>query len=182
MTDAEIIKALACCKSPVADCDECTIFDFGTDCQFIVIKYALDLINRQQEDIERLRSMNCAKLDTIHDLQADTNKLKEQLQDVQERYEEAQTKIEQWKEEANKYQKLWCIAVDDIETAKAEAYKEFAKKLKKEFLTLEYQFNTTRKTLPIDFVKDQIKWLLQEVSIDIIYSLVEEYEKGGEQE
>ena len=93
----------------------------------------LDLIYRQQEDIERLRSMNCAKLDTIHDLQADTNKLKEQLQDVQERYEEAQTKIEQWKEEANKYQKLWCTSVDDIETAKSEAYKEFAEKLKKRF-------------------------------------------------
>lgn len=138
----------------------------------------LDLIYRQQEDIERLRSMNCAKLDTIHDLQADTNKLKEQLQDVQERYEEAQTKIEQWKDEANKYQKLWCIAVDDIETAKSEAIQEFAKKLKKEFLTLEYQVNTTRKTLPIDFVKDQIKWLLQEISIDIIDSLVKEYEKG----
>lgn len=40
------------------------------------------------------------------------------------------TEIEQWKEEANKYQKLWCIAVDDIETAKSEAYKEFAEHLK----------------------------------------------------
>ena len=59
-----------------------------------------------------------------------------------------------------------------------EAIKEFAYRLKKEFLTLEYQVNTTRKTLPIDYVKDQIKWLLQEVSIDIIDSLVEEYEKG----
>lgn len=41
------------------------------------------------------------------------------------------TEIEQWKEEANKYQKLWCMAVDDIEKAKAEAYKEFAERLKR---------------------------------------------------
>lgn len=39
------------------------------------------------------------------------------------------TEIEQWKEEANRYQKLWCIAIDDIETAKAKAYKEFAEEL-----------------------------------------------------
>lgn len=40
------------------------------------------------------------------------------------------TEIEQWKEEANKYQKLWCIVIDDIETAKAEAYKEFAERIR----------------------------------------------------
>ena len=81
---------------------------------------ALDLIKQQRENIERLQAMNRAKLDTIHDLQADTNKLKEQLQ----------AEIEQWKEEANKYQKLWCVAVDDIETTKSEIYKEFAEHLK----------------------------------------------------
>ena len=56
MTDNEIIKALECCKSPVANCEDCTIFDFGTDCQFIVIKHALDLVNRQQKEIERLKA------------------------------------------------------------------------------------------------------------------------------
>lgn len=40
------------------------------------------------------------------------------------------TEIEQWKEEANKYQNLWCIAIDDIETAKSKAIQEFAEKSK----------------------------------------------------
>lgn len=40
------------------------------------------------------------------------------------------TEIEQWKEEANKYQNLWCIAIDDIETAKSKAVQEFAEKSK----------------------------------------------------
>ncbi len=35
--------------------------------------------------------------------------------------------IEQWKEEANRYQKLWC---EDVSTARAEAIKEFAERLK----------------------------------------------------
>ena len=29
-----------------------------------------------------------------------------------------EAEIEQWKEEANRWQKLWCIAVDDISKAK----------------------------------------------------------------
>ena len=51
--------------------------------------------------------------------------------------------IEQWKEEANRYQNLWCIATDDIFKAKSEAIKEFVEKLKeranrKFFETLDY--------------------------------------------
>lgn len=109
MADNEIIK----------DLERISLYSGFSDNVINTLLDALDLIKQQRENIERLQSMNRAKLDTIHDLQADTNKLKEQLQ----------AEIEQWKEEANKYQKLWCIAVDDIETAKSEAYKEFAEKL-----------------------------------------------------
>lgn len=38
--------------------------------------------------------------------------------------------VEQWKEEANKYQSAWCEAVKDIQTAKSEAIREFAERLK----------------------------------------------------
>lgn len=110
MTDNEIIK----------DLERISLYSGFSDDVINTLLDALDLIKQQRENIEMLQSMNRAKLDTIHDLQADTNKLKEQLQ----------AEIEQWKEEANKYQKLWCIAVDDIETAKSEAYKEFAEHLK----------------------------------------------------
>lgn len=53
-----------------------------------VAKHALNFIERQQAEIERLKSMNQAKLDTIHDLQ------------------------------------------EELSTAKAEAIKEFAERLK----------------------------------------------------
>lgn len=110
MTDNEIIK----------DLERISLYSGFSDDVINTLLDALDLIKQQRENIERLQSMNRAKLDTIHDLQADTNKLKEQLQ----------AEIEQWKEEANKYQKLWCIAIDDIEAAKSEIYKEFAEHLK----------------------------------------------------
>ena len=112
MTDNEIIKALECCKKD--DCDNCPN-DFG-NCYANLSGYSLELINRQQEEIDRLRK--------------EVNLVSIQFQDLQERYEEVQTEIEQWKEEANKYQKLWCIAIDDIEAAKSEIYKEFAEHLK----------------------------------------------------
>lgn len=114
MTDKEIIKALECCKKD--DCDNCPN-DFG-NCYANLSGYSLDLIKRKQAEIERLRK--------------EVNLVSIQFQDLQERYEEAQTEIEQWKEEANKYQKLWCIAVADMETAKSEAIQEFAEGLKEE--------------------------------------------------
>ena len=48
MTDKEIIKALECCKRD--DCDNCPN-GFG-NCYANLAGYALDLINRLQEEIE----------------------------------------------------------------------------------------------------------------------------------
>ena len=115
MTDNEIIK----------DLERISLYSGFSDNVINTLLDALDLIKQQRENIERLQSMNRAKLDTIHDLQADTNKLKEQLQ----------AEIEQWKEEANKYQKLWCIAMDDIEIAQSGAIQEFAERLKNKIKT-----------------------------------------------
>lgn len=52
------------------------------------------------------------------------------INDILPKYCKQQEEIEQWKEEANKYQNLWCTAVDDIEKVKAKAAKDFAERLK----------------------------------------------------
>ena len=139
MIDNEIIK----------DLERISLYSGFSDDVINTLLDALDLIKQQRENIERLQSMNRAKLDTIHDLQADTNKLKEQLQ----------AEIEQWKEEANKYQKLWCTAVDDIEAAKSEIYKEFAEHLK------EMWSNNYYDSPDVDFD-------------EFVDNLLKEYEKG----
>lgn len=66
MTDAEIIKAFKCCCAAKLkeDCQKlkCPFFDneiyncMNVDDENAMYRYALDLINRQKEKIERLRA------------------------------------------------------------------------------------------------------------------------------
>ena len=55
-TDEEIIKALECCSYPCCECDECPLYCCGANCSsFELHRYALDFINRQKSEIERLK-------------------------------------------------------------------------------------------------------------------------------
>lgn len=68
MTDNEIIKALECCKMFYAEhnnfhCNDCPINDCK-ECETKLFSNALDLINRQQAEIERLqKTIDKLKLD-----------------------------------------------------------------------------------------------------------------------
>ena len=54
MTDEQIIMGLKCCYLGEADCKECP-FDTFEDCNDVLMaKYVIDLIDRQQAEIERL--------------------------------------------------------------------------------------------------------------------------------
>lgn len=79
--------------------------------------------------------------------------------------------IEQWKEEANKYQNWWASSCEE---SKSEIIKDFAERLKEHFINNEYNAKTERKTVRIDELKEQIDWILHEVSIKIIDNLVKE--------
>lgn len=59
MTDNDIIKALGCCGSEttIMTCGDCPLLDVGKpDCHFLNAKKALDLVNRQKAEIERLQA------------------------------------------------------------------------------------------------------------------------------
>lgn len=57
MTDNEIIKLLKCCKK--SQCSKCY---YSKECDgYTQVNYALDLITRQQAEIERLKSTNDEK-------------------------------------------------------------------------------------------------------------------------
>ena len=61
MTDNEIIKALECCASECFNaCDNCPFYKQCENDEQLS-KFALDLINRQQAEIERLKK-GCKKL------------------------------------------------------------------------------------------------------------------------
>lgn len=96
MTENEIIKSLECCKKD--DCDNCPN-GFG-NCYSNLSGYALDLINRQKKEIDRLERYN-----EILSINADTA-FQDGLNEAQDLYSE-QVKAE----------------------IKSEAIKEFAERL-----------------------------------------------------
>ena len=57
MTDNEIIKALECCVKDTEDCYECPLQNKWS-CDKLLSKNALDLINRQKAEIDRLQGYN----------------------------------------------------------------------------------------------------------------------------
>ena len=59
MTDKEIIKALECCTPTNESCLTCPLIDVSVpECAGILYKATIDLINRQQAEVERLRKAN----------------------------------------------------------------------------------------------------------------------------
>ena len=109
MTDNEIIKALECCTKTefISDCAKCEMFAF--DCKDILIENALDLINRQKAEVERLE-------DKIFVLENDLEKA-ENLSDALEN--DVDIKLNYIYDLEEKLKK-----------AKSEAIKEFAERLK----------------------------------------------------
>ena len=61
MTDNEIIKALECCQiKKVNECAKCPYLPkISRDCERFLVTDALDLINRQKAEIERLQETIC---------------------------------------------------------------------------------------------------------------------------
>ena len=162
ISNDEIISSLEVIAT-TRNCSECKIRNCrwgDCNCSQITADAALALIERQKAEIERLRK--------------EVNLVSIQFQDLQERYEEAQTEIAQWKEEANRYQRLWCIAIEDIETAKSEAIQEFAERLKNEIISeTAYGCDSNQHTGYYDY---QIK--IGDIP-EYIDNLVKEYEKVG---
>ena len=129
MTDNEIIKALEDlkkCNNNEIDCGNCILSKFFPLCPEEIGELALDLINRQKEEIERL----------YKNLETETNHI---------------TRLE------NQIERL----LPRLKTAKAEAYKEFAKRLK-EMMSYEHFFETDVVVLD----KSKLDNLLKEVGED----------------
>lgn len=82
--------------------------------------------------------IGCAEMLYI-DVLNDSNRV---VRKAEEETTRQQAEIEQWKEEANKYQNLWCTAVDDIEKVKAKAVKDFAERLKERIIEDFLKYNT----------------------------------------
>lgn len=74
MTDNEVIKAFECCPEilSVVDCKKCPLNKGKYGC----VRFALDLINRQQAENERLETYLDAQIDINGDLYEDNKTAK----------------------------------------------------------------------------------------------------------
>ena len=64
MTDNEIIKALELCVTNdyfEQNCKDCSFKKHGAVCMDVMLKYVLDLINRQKAEIEHLKNIRNEK-------------------------------------------------------------------------------------------------------------------------
>lgn len=119
-TDEEIIKALECCISATTDgaCVGCP-FNKQKLCdkdQWALERYALDLINRQKTEIEALKMEFSEMRDKANSYKAENERLKvENMFAIAER---------------NAFDTSFNKVLKQFKNAKAEAYKEFAEKLK----------------------------------------------------
>ena len=116
MTDNEIIKALECCIKDNCDCGECPaipVCQHDFDCPKTI---ALELINRQKAEIERLNGNLKFVRGTVERQRVDINNLNKAI----DNYE---------------------ACLKSIEKIKVEAYKEFAENAVKrvEKAKLKYQ-------------------------------------------
>ena len=125
MTDNEIIKALECCANETGSCLGCPLINCIEDCLQIKSKNALDLINCQKAEIERLNK-DCE--DVIYKLEyllchATGNKFSKHTYPIGDMVSYVNDYIQDCCNEAVEEAK---------ETVKSEAIKEFAERLKDE--------------------------------------------------
>jgi hypothetical protein len=146
MTDNEIIKALKCCANLCEDgCNGCYLVPSESKdayCMDKLTKDAIDLINRQKEEI----SKKDIEIDILIRKKEDLSDEVERLGDSNKRLKEAVG--------------LMLNNDNGVELIKTEAYKEFAEKLLK------------RKYLSSDWSHGEHPYVVEESDIeDLLYEL-----------
>lgn len=166
ITDEEIKSSLEVIAT-TRNCNECKIRNckWGTcNCSQITANVALDLINRQKAEIERLGKRISGQKHALFKQQAYTAELQNEivkLKDYNENLLAANTVL------SNQ-------VLESKAKAKAEAYKEFAEKAKENFQNLEYSADTDRKTVKVEEMKEQINWVLHSVAAETLDNILEE--------
>ena len=147
MTDNEIIKALECCGEfhNKRDCLKCPYYNIKIACSIELKNDALNLINRQKAEIERLKDENYhlrGYSDSVvkrmqYLFQSDTIRQFDEIDRHTHQYKKDVTKFDEefkrYKEAFEKMseEKVFSVYLD-IHSIKAEAVKEFAERLCKD--------------------------------------------------
>ena len=128
MTDNEIIKALECCIND--DCDNCP--DTFGNCEHNAMRNALNLINRQQAEIEKLKIENQSLLNDENPYKLNYMECKEIAKETIECLGKYLDLVKRQQAEIEKLQKVNDSFTDIgklYSEIKVEAVKEFADRL-----------------------------------------------------
>jgi D-mannonate dehydratase len=110
MTDAEIKKALECCANLEA-CEKCPMADmqkYDTDtCEHQIMLYSLDLLNRQQAEIERLKY----NLEAVLNERADHS---EAIKEFAERLKKQMKDLTSWQAGSHTYYVIGTEFIDNL--------------------------------------------------------------------
>lgn len=109
MSDEDIKKALECCISPLSCRDSCPLYN-NIYCRQTLLTKALDLINRQQAEIERLNG----NLFTISN--ACMQRRNEAIKEFVERLKKRAKLVARIKDNTH----IWAVTEDDIDRVDAE--------------------------------------------------------------
>ena len=127
LTDSEIVKALECCKYEYdTKCELCCYnFYSRTGCRAELRRNALDLINRLQAENGRQKSDNKQHKSVI-------NNLRQELKDLRAKCKSEHLKFLIYEKKVEELSEILSDTIRIRQTEiKAEAYKEFAERLKK---------------------------------------------------
>lgn len=131
MTDKDIIKALEICTKQ-GDCKNCLFGDDG-DCGVTLLNLSYDLINRLQARVEKCEKVERFADKTIATLQAENKRLSTLAELGNKRaddYRVMRDRALKAEKEVERLKKGWKADVILTADTKAEAYKEFAERLK----------------------------------------------------
>ncbi len=141
MTDNEIIKALECCASSCSSeaCKNCPFDEKGvcTETENALAIYALDLINRRKAEKEALINGQETLQKYIAEQNSEISILKDSNINLRELYYTEREKVRKAKQKVMDACKM-------RKTARAEAIKEFAERLKKNAIAVDVLFGFGR--------------------------------------
>ena len=119
MTDEQIIKALECCITN--DCAKCKAYDETNgeivDCLHTICRNALDLINRQKAEIERLNKLLSGAKDCIDEIEYAMEKVGTSNDRIDEAIEEWGTLVKELTEQTT-FEKVEHNSLCETETYK----------------------------------------------------------------
>ena len=156
LTDKEIIKALECCGTATCISNSCPyekIHDIPT-CTTKLTRDALDLINRQQAEIDELKHEREVLIEDIHHSADQTNEQMEEIEKLnvelvgmrdacksyKMHYDNAQAELERLTINMNAFGLGMKREKERADTIRAEAIKEFAEKLKEDLGIWSFDF------------------------------------------